>query len=215
TGKTGSEVQKLLSPDNLVGPFNKRNPPTKENLEKADVVIVFVAGSEISSLIPLLLETNLPVIWGSTGVVWPTDLQDKLKAKNLCWIHSHNFSLAMMIIKKMLSSFSEIKNLLPDGKFSLSETHHVHKKDAPSGTALSMQEWLGFEIPLTSVREGDVIGIHELIFETAFEKINLKHTAKSRALFAQGALWSAQQLLQKKQKNEITSGLYPWSIFFT
>jgi 4-hydroxy-tetrahydrodipicolinate reductase len=89
--------------------------------------------------------------------------------------------------------------------------HHIHKKDAPSGTALSWKEWLNKEAEITSAREGDVNGIHELTVSTANERITLKHDALDRALFAEGAIWAAEQLIKNQN---LTNGIYTFGQLF-
>jgi 4-hydroxy-tetrahydrodipicolinate reductase len=81
---------------------------------------------------------------------------------------------------------------------SIHEIHHTKKQDAPSGTALSMESWMDEKCTITSERTGDVIGFHELKFDTGSEKITLTHEALDRKLFADGAIWAAEYLLKNK-----------------
>ena len=84
---------------------------------------------------------------------------------------------------------------------NLIETHHNAKKDAPSGTALTLAKAAaaaGYEIPITSVRVGSVPGIHEVIFDGQFEQIRLQHTARDRRVFADGALVAAAWLIGRR-----------------
>jgi len=83
------------------------------------------------------------------------------------------------------------------------EAHHIHKKDAPSGTAKQLaqiiKEARGEEIKeIQSIREGEIIGDHRVSFDAAFDAIELRHSAKSRAIFAQGALIAAKWVVNKK-----------------
>lgn len=87
-------------------------------------------------------------------------------------------------------------------RFSLRETHHIHKKDSPSGTALKLQKRLlarapHLKIPIESIREGEVFGIHELKIELPGETLEIRHQAESRQVFAEGALlalmWAERQ----------------------
>ncbi|HBQ58314.1 MAG TPA: hypothetical protein DD671_01445, partial [Balneolaceae bacterium] len=89
--------------------------------------------------------------------------------------------------------------------------HHVHKKDAPSGTALSWKEWLDKEAEVTSAREGDVKGIHELTVKTGTEEITLKHKALDRALFAEGAIWAAKQMVENQ---DVENGVHAFGQLF-
>jgi 4-hydroxy-tetrahydrodipicolinate reductase len=195
-GKTGSKVIELHQGEIEV--FDQTNKPTFEKLKKYDVVISFLPGEAFKEFIPLLIETKLPVVTGSTGFTWPTDFDQTLKEKNLSWIYGSNFSFGVVIVKQLIEKMNEFSELLGNVKASIHEIHHTKKLDAPSGTALSMKSWLQFEPDMTHERIGDTIGIHTLSLETDSEIIRLTHEAKNRKLFAEGALWSAKYLTQHK-----------------
>lgn len=195
-GKTGSKVLEDQVHD--VVAFDSKNPPTFEKLAAFDVVVSFLPGDVFKSYIPLLVETKLPVVTGSTGFEWPSELNETLKNKNIGWIYASNFSLGVAVVKQMLNKLSQAKAFFPQHETLIHEVHHTHKKDAPSGTALSMEEWMHEKCSITSERTGDVIGFHELTFDTGSEKIKLSHEALDRKLFADGAIWSAEYLIKNK-----------------
>ena len=199
-GKTGGEV-KELHPDTIV--FDTQNKPTLEKLKECDVAISFLPGNAFLDYIDLLIEAKLPVVSGSTGMQWPSNIEKQLKDSKLAWIKSHNFSLGMNIVKQMIQKMSLLAKLFDDGTFSIHDIHHIHKKDAPSGTALSWKEWLGEECEITAQRKGDVVGYHHLIFDSPQEKITLIHEAQNRSIFARGAIFAANLL----QEQKIDSGL--------
>ncbi|MEX2478324.1 MAG: dihydrodipicolinate reductase C-terminal domain-containing protein [Gracilimonas sp.] len=198
TGKTGGKVVELLG-DELSEAFDAGNPPTKEKLKVADAVIIFVPGDAVPDVIDDVIEAGIPAAWGSTGFDWPEDLEERVKTKSTRWVLASNFSLGMNIIRKGIEAISAGSAILKDPEFHIHEVHHVHKKDAPSGTALSWKEWLDKEAEVTSVREGDVKGIHELTMKTGTEEITLRHKALDRALFAEGAIWAAKQLVNNSK----------------
>lgn len=195
TGKTGGKVVELLG-DELSEAFDSTNPPTVDKLKKADAVIIFVPGDAVPDILDTVIESGIPAAWGSTGLDWPDDLEDRLKANHAKWVLASNFSLGMNIIRKSIEAISAGSAILKDPEFHIHEVHHIHKKDAPSGTALSWKEWLDREAKVTSAREGDVKGIHELTLKTETEEITLRHKALDRALFAEGAIWAARQLVK-------------------
>lgn len=197
-GKTGSEVIKLAGSEIEV--FDRTNVATFDKLKKCDVVISFLPGEAFANLIPLLLETKLPVVTGSTGFQWPQDFAKTLEEKNISWIHATNFSLGVVVMKQLIQKLHSVTNLFTEKKLSIHEVHHTKKLDAPSGTALSMKEWLNEPVEVTSERTGDVVGLHTLTLETPSETIALTHNAKNRALFAEGAIWSAKFLTNNKLK---------------
>lgn len=194
TGKTGGRVVELLGND-LGETFDENNPPTVEKLKNSDAVIIFVPGDAVPDIIDIVIESGIPAAWGSTGYEWPKDLHDKVKGYDTKWILASNFSLGMNLIRKSIETISAGSEILKNPEFKIHEVHHVHKKDAPSGTALSWKEWLNKEAEITSDREGDVKGIHELTLKTSTEEITLRHKALDRALFAEGAIWAAKQLI--------------------
>jgi 4-hydroxy-tetrahydrodipicolinate reductase len=195
-GKTGSKV--LENKTHQIISFDSKNPPTFERLETFDAIISFLPGDVFKSYIPLLVETKLPVVTGSTGFDWPTNLDQTLKDKKLGWIYASNFSMGVAVVKQMLNKLSTAKKFFPEHKTSIHEIHHTQKKDAPSGTALSMENWMDEKCTITSERTGDVIGYHTLTFDTGSEKITVTHEALDRKLFADGAIWAAEYLTKNK-----------------
>ncbi len=196
TGKTGGEVVNLLDKDQLVGPFNTENPPTAQKLQPADAAVVFVPGTAVDDILPVLLEAEITAAWGSTGYDWrQDDLDAELKERELKWVRASNFSLGMNIARRCLRMIGKGSEMLDHPVFSIHEIHHTGKQDAPSGTALSWGRWLGREVTITSERKGDIKGIHQLTMKTDVESIQLQHEAHDRAIFAEGALWAVQQLM--------------------
>ncbi|MBO6621597.1 MAG: hypothetical protein JJ892_00760 [Balneola sp.] len=210
TGKTGSKVVDMLG-DNLAYAFDESNPPTVEKLKESDAVIIFVPGEAVTNILPIVLDSGIPAAWGSTGFAWPEDLEDKVRKVETKWVLATNFSLGMNIIRNAIEAISTGSEILKDPEFKIHEVHHIHKKDAPSGTALSWKEWLAKDAEVSSAREGDVNGIHELTVSTANEEITLKHDAKDRALFAEGAIWAVEQLINNQN---LTNGIYTFGQLF-
>ena len=199
-GKTGSKVADLLSGSDFTI-FNTKNTPNKYKLRNHDVIICFTPGKVFLNLIPMLIETQIPVVTGSTGFDWPKDIHESLKSRKLKWANSSNFSLGMNLIYEMIQVFKKAPLLFDDYQFSLNEIHHKNKLDSPSGTAILWENWLGEKMEITSIREGDAVGTHELILDTENESISIKHSAKDRKVFAQGAVWAAHQLVNNKKIN--------------
>lgn len=201
-GKTGSKVLELFH--GQVEVFDSTNKPTYEKLIMSDVIVSFLPGEAFVSLIPLLLETKKPVVTGSTGFKWPENFDQTLREKNTAWIHATNFSLGVVVLKQLIERLHMVDHLFREKTLSIHEVHHTKKLDAPSGTALSMKEWLNEPCEITSERTGDVVGLHTLTLETKGERIRLEHEAKDRMLFAEGALWAASYIT----KNQMEPGLH-------
>jgi 4-hydroxy-tetrahydrodipicolinate reductase len=210
TGKTGGEVVEVLDEEQIIGPFDSSNKPTPEKLKDADAAILFVPGPAADELIEPLLEAGIPAAWGTTGYEWPADLDQRLKQKNLRWLKASNFSLGMNIVRRCLGVIGQSSSVLNNPSFHIHEIHHTDKQDAPSGTAISWEKWLGKEAKITSERKGDIKGIHQLEVKTDTESIFLKHQAHDRKIFAEGAVWAAEQLLN----DDIEPGFHDLSTIF-
>ncbi len=193
-GKTGGKVLDILPQDIQVETFDRSHHPTFEKLSQCDVILSFLPGDAFLELMPLLLETKKPVVTGSTGFKWPDNFDRTLREKNLTWIYATNFSLGVVVMKQLIERLNKVSHLFSEKNLSVHEVHHTKKLDAPSGTALSMKEWLQGDCDVTSERTGDVVGLHTLTLETPSEIIRLEHEAKNRTLFAEGALWATKMI---------------------
>ena len=201
SGKTGSYVREL---SNHVEwrVFNSKNTPEYDSLIECEALIVFVTAPVLEQYIPLLIKTGIPIICGTTGFEYPKDFADQIKERNQIWIHANNFSPAMSVIRNIIKLLGNSEKILEGFEPSILERHHIHKQDSPSGTALHWQKWLGKACDIRAEREGDVVGFHQLNFESELEKIQITHNAKDRSLFAKGALLA----LQWVQKGLISPG---------
>ncbi|HAC15846.1 MAG TPA: hypothetical protein DCE78_07875 [Bacteroidetes bacterium] len=208
-GKTGSRVEHLAKlSDHQVTVYNSTSTPKANQLVKHDIIISFVPGKAFLEWMPMLLESGVPVVSGSTGFQWPgswAETNKKVRENTSIWVHSGNFSIGCGLVLKLLK---ELRNQPEIHNFTmnLTETHHVHKIDAPSGTALLWKDALGFDVQIKSVREADIKGIHELILSNDFESITIGHEVTNRDVFAKGALQTAEFI--HKNKSTIDSGLY-------
>jgi dihydrodipicolinate reductase len=146
------------------------------------------------------LKYGRPMVIGTTGFSAAQRALMEEAARKVPIFYTSNFSLGMAVLKKLAR---DLAHLFPEGmRMEITETHHAGKKDAPSGSALSLAETIqkiqpGVEIPIESIRLGEVIGEHMLRFILPEEKIQLSHEALSRRAFAQGAIASARFLLKK------------------
>ncbi|NCN27376.1 hypothetical protein GW915_07350 [bacterium] len=202
-GKTGAHVQSLNQKHELTV-FNRSNPITLEGLKDHDVAISFLPGDVFNQQIELLVGSGISVVSGSTGDVDLTALDKLLKKKNRSWVHGNNFSIAMTAVRAALGALGSLQKI-GDFQFSMEEIHHQLKMDAPSGTAKSWKQWLGVkDLEIKSLRQGDIVGVHSVSILSKFEKIELRHEAYDRRLFAEGALWAAERVFEGR---ELPSGL--------
>ena len=203
SGKTGSYVVEALG-TRCVAVYGRSKPIQPDELAKVDAIITFVPGPDVHSLIPTLMDIGKPVVWGSTGFEWPSDIDEQLKERGLQWVHGQNFSIGMQVIRRALQSMSNDLAQLDQVSVKINDIHHIEKLDVPSGTALKWQQWLGKEYPISSKRIGDVYGIHELDIQAAGEELSVRHQAKDRSIFASGAIWAAEQLSDFEENGLLT-----------
>jgi len=175
---------------------------TRRALGDPDVAIEFTEPSAAVPNIMACIHEGVPVVVGTTG--WYQSLPviiETANAENATLLWAPNFSIGVTLFVELAR---EAAGIMAKSDFSAAmvETHHSAKKDAPSGTALSivkaMEGPLGKEIPVTSVRTGSVPGTHELIFDAPFEQISMRHEARDRRVFADGALRAAAWLRGKQ-----------------
>ena len=175
---------------------------TRRALGDPDVAIEFTEPSSAVPNIMACIHEGVPVVVGTTG--WYSSLPVITEAANeegasLLW--AANFSIGVNLFVELSREAARIMSGT-DFSAAMVETHHSAKKDAPSGTALAitraMEGELGKELPVTSIRTGSVPGTHELIFDAPFEQIILRHEARDRRVFADGALRAAAWLKGKK-----------------
>jgi|SRR5215813_5653734 len=160
-----------------------------------DAVIDFTTAEAAVSNMRACLANGARMVVGTTG--WYDQLDDmrSLAArKNAGFLYGANFSIGVQALYRLAR---EMAVAVPSYKFKIIETHHVTKKDSPSGTALSIRQVVqaanpSLNVQIESKREGDVAGIHILEARSENEVIELKHEAFSRRAFAEGAVRAAE-----------------------
>ncbi len=195
SGKTGQAVIDALPPQDVVGVFNSRHPVTVDALRKADVAVVFVPAKAFADMVPLFMEARTPLVIGTTGYEWPQDIDARLRAAGIVWVAGQNFSLGLNVMRYYGQRIKQTLNALRPSalKMRINEIHHVHKLDAPSGTALYIAKSLDFpRSDITAVREGEVKGIHTVHFDWPHEIISLAHESLDRGIYAEGVLLACE-----------------------
>ena len=219
-GKMGKAIEKmaLQKGHTIVLKITGKNvgEMTSENLQKADVAIEFSGPAAAFENIKKCMDAGLPVVCGSTG--W-TDKMDEIKnyctAKNGAFIYASNFSVGVNIffeINKRLAQFMSTQELY---EVILEETHHTEKKDAPSGTAITLAnqilesvkrktKWVNTfsddpaDLEIISQRIDPTPGTHHVKYSSVIDDIEIIHTAHNRNGFALGAVLAASFLQNKK-----------------
>ena len=186
----GHEVRSLGSKENQDG-----RALTLELLKETDVVIDFTTPLAVVANIIHCAEAGVPVVVGTTG--WYQHLEkvrELIKERKTGLLYGSNFSVGMNFFFKAMQAIAPLLKQAYRG--SIVERHHVHKKDSPSGTAVALQKILesgsGVKVEITSVREGETVGMHLVMLDSPNDTILLTHDAKSRLGFASGAVRAAE-----------------------
>jgi len=192
----GHEVDVLCAADNPGG-----SALTASRLAEIAVVIDFTTPHAVLSNIGACARTGKNMVVGTTG--WYGEIPRVQKLVHDAGIglpYAANFSVGVNLFLEIAKTASAALQHEYSGQ--IFERHHIQKKDAPSGTALALQRIVkdasGKELEITSFREGEVVGLHELVFDSAADRIYLCHDAKSRRGFAEGAVRAAEWLVGRK-----------------
>lgn len=226
-GKMGHEIERIaLSRGHeivaRIDIYNQQDMDT-DAFASADVAIEFTSPKTAYANVTKAMQKSVKVVCGSTG--WMNGHEQEMRSlcaehgKTLFW--SSNFSLGVAIFRALNKYLAKIMNGFDAYDVTMTETHHVHKLDAPSGTAITLAEdivatldrktsWVkgtlkaadgtvsgtaehaADQLSVSSVREGEVPGIHSVRYESEADSITITHDAKNRSGFALGAVLAAE-----------------------
>ena len=175
-------------------------------LRQANVAIEFSQPTVAASNIRRCLEIGLHIVCGTTGWYDTYDeLAELCRQRNGALLTATNFSIGMNIMFAINERLAELMRSHSEYRVDITETHHIHKLDAPSGTAITLQQQITErgerkvdDVPITSIREGEVPGTHTVRYDSPIDTITLTHEAHSREGLAQGAVIAAEFLAGKK-----------------
>lgn len=189
---------------------------TAENLKQCDVAIEFTGPHSAVENISKCLDAGIPVVSGSTGWLeqWDT-IKDKCESLKGTLLYASNFSVGVNIFFELNKKLAQLMSSQPSYKVTMEEIHHTQKKDAPSGTAITLAEqileqlpgktkWVNdapgspAEIPIISKRIDPAPGTHSIRYSSAIDDIEIIHTAHNRTGFATGAVLAAEYINGKK-----------------
>ena len=164
-------------------------------LNDAEVAIEFTTPATAKENVLRAWAQGVPVVCGSTGWDAASLLEeDKRIHKKPMLVWSSNFSVGVNIFFDLNKFLAEKMSAQPQYSPSITETHHIHKLDKPSGTAKTLAEGIGRDVMIESIREGEVPGTHEVTWDSEEDTIVITHIAKGRRGFALGAVLAAEQL---------------------
>ncbi len=219
-GKMGKAIEEiaLQKKHHIVLKIDDKNLDelTKENLQKADVAIEFTSPQSAVHNILLCFDAGLPVVCGTTG--WLNEMnivQQKCKELNASFLYASNFSIGVNIFFELNKKLAALMSKQLQYDVSIEEIHHTEKKDAPSGTAITIAEaiieasshknkWVNRpsaeaeELAILSKRIDPAAGTHSVKYSSDVDDIEIIHTAHNRKGFAAGALLAAEFIYNKK-----------------
>ncbi len=167
-----------------------------------DVLVDFSLAERLDAALELCLQRGAALVSGTTGLSEAQRQALMAASASIPVLWTANFSLGVAVLQEMLARSAAA---LPGWDCHLIETHHVHKRDAPSGTALALGQTIaaarGQAPEVLSVRAGDVVGEHRVLFTGSGECLELVHRASDRDVFARGALEAAARIVGKPPGN--------------
>lgn len=209
-GERGHEIVLIVDADN-------RTECTSEQLKQAEVAIEFTMPSVVVENYKWCFDNGVPVVSGTTGWLehWG-EVEKYCVEKQGGFFYASNFSVGVNIFFQLNKYLARLMNGFNDYKVFIEETHHIHKLDAPSGTAITIAEGImdnheGYNswqlsdgkqlpeniVPVTARRIGEIPGIHAVTYKSGVDEIEIRHSALSREGFAQGAVLAAEFLKGK------------------
>ncbi len=194
----------------------EQNEGWNEKLRSCDVAIEFTRPDQAVTNLNLCFECGIPVVCGTTG--WYElldDVQARCKSLNGALFYASNFSIGVHLFIQLNSWYARFMQTHHEYAISMEEIHHIHKKDSPSGTGISVAKAILAErkdystwkeggatepgiLPIHAIREGETIGTHSVYYRSAHDEIQLTHKAYSREGFAAGAIAAARFLYGKR-----------------
>ncbi|WP_339696890.1 4-hydroxy-tetrahydrodipicolinate reductase [uncultured Marixanthomonas sp.] len=217
-GKMGKTIEKLAIKKGHEVVYKLGSDFEEGTLKEADAAIEFSIPEAAVENITRCFKEGIPVVSGTTG--WLDDYKKVLKKcenRNARFIYASNFSVGVNLFFSINDYVANLMAPWNEYDVSVEEIHHTQKKDAPSGTAITIAEgiikhtnkenWTLEEtsektIPITAKREGDVKGTHSVEYSSKIDTISIKHEAHTRDGFAKGAILAAEWLAKKE------SGVY-------
>ena len=208
----GHEVVCVIDVDN-------RADFDSDAFRSADVAIEFTMPAVAYDNVMAAFAQGVKVVSGTTG--WYSQHEAELRelcapvgGNTLFW--SSNYSVGVALFRAVNRQLARLMNDYPGYSVRMEETHHIHKLDAPSGTAVTIADDIRAElkrtsdVPITSIREGEVPGIHTVCYESEADVITLTHSAKNRTGFALGAVLAAE--FTEKQDGGLfgIEDMFPW-----
>lgn len=197
--KGGDEIGVVFSSSNA----NQTVEEFSEHLKGHDAAIDFSVAAAVVNNTEACARSGVPLVEGTTG--WMKEQQrvtELIKQYDAALVYGANFSIGMNIFYRVAQAASDYFAKIDQYEPFIEEAHHSRKRDAPSGTALRLGEFMKQryqrDIPISSTRAGYIPGTHRVGFDSEADQVLLTHTARSRQGFASGALMAAHWIVGRK-----------------
>ncbi|MFK7900011.1 MAG: 4-hydroxy-tetrahydrodipicolinate reductase [Cyclobacteriaceae bacterium] len=195
--------------------FNNQEELEKLSPETTDVAIEFTQPTTAFNNLKACMEQGIPVVSGTTGWLDQKPTLEKICQENKgAFFYASNYSIGVNLFFSINQKLAQLMNPFNEYQITMDEIHHIHKKDEPSGTAITLAEGIidhvsrkntwemnnaeGDKIGISSFREGEVPGTHVIKYQSEIDTIEIKHEAHSRQGFATGAVVAAEWLAGKQ-----------------
>jgi 4-hydroxy-tetrahydrodipicolinate reductase len=213
-GKMGKTIEHLATQKGHRIVYKSSSTSTEGNLADAEVALEFSIPKTAVANITLCLENNIPIVSGTTG--WLDHYPDLLKIcerRNGSFIYASNFSIGVNLFFSLNEYLAQLMKPRKEYNVAIEEIHHKQKKDAPSGTAITIAEGIlkysdkdqwkldgadNDHLNISAKRINDVKGTHIVDYFSEIDTLTIKHMAHSRDGFALGAILAAEWLIGKK-----------------
>lgn len=219
-GKMGKEIEKIAVSRGhnikLIIDINNQQDLTVENLQRCDVAIEFTIPDTAVKNYKLCFDAGIPVVSGTTGwLAQKEEVYKKCRESKGTFFYASNFAIGVNLFFELNKKLADLMSTRPEFNVEMTEVHHIHKLDAPSGTAITLAEdilqklpgkdsWVNDKTPqkneinIQSERRGEVPGIHTIKYESEVDYIEIKHETKNRKGLATGAVLAAEYCMNHK-----------------
>ena len=200
-GKMGQTIEKiaLQRGHEIILKTNSKNPIETFDFSDVEVAVDFSTPNTAYNNISSTLMRGIPVISGTTAWLEKKSEAEKLALENnTAFLYASNFSIGVNLFFELNKKLAQLMSNHEQYQASMKEVHHIHKLDAPSGTAISLAEDMQGEIHIESERTGKVPGTHIITYQSGIDSIEIKHEAHNRQGFALGAVLAAEWIKDKK-----------------
>lgn len=213
-GRMGKAIEKIAIERGHSIVYKLDKKLNEGTLSSADVAINFSTPETAVTLIKKAMEKQIPVVCGTTGwLEHYTNIENFCQKQKTAFLYASNFSIGVNVFFKLNEILAKTMQQHKEYQTKIDETHHIHKLDAPSGTAITLAEGIlknsdytswslqandKNTLPIAAKREGEVPGLHTVTYESESDSIQITHNANNRKGFALGAVIASEWIAGKQ-----------------